>query len=279
MGRQTEALTDPKLTKAPHVTIGGKYNEAAQTNLIQAVCDAYSMVKAPMCATLPNLAVKVGIYFSGNAASQKLFNEQVLPFYNEIVPALRRAGTSESKLHSLIIPEIYAWANTRYDASNAENPFTCDGPNECFINRFFVSVHQVFWRCLNLCFFLFTNYFVHNLTQACATHFHGAEPRATLHLIELALCFFKSENALTDPSSVFSNCANRIWLPDPFIELEVCATQKTQEVYDIFLKAKEKTENNSPILTSCKFKLLFLLLITIIFFIYLYFFCSSCHYN
>lgn len=143
MRRKTEALSDPKLTTAPYVTIGGKYNEAAQVNLIQALCDAYPMVKAPLCATLPNFAVKVGIYFSGNEASKKLFNEQILPFYKEIVPVLRREGTSESKLHSLISPEIVAWGNTKYDASNTENPFTCEGEKECYINRFFVS-HSIF---------------------------------------------------------------------------------------------------------------------------------------
>lgn len=144
MRRQTEALSDPKLTTAPYVTIGGKYNKGAQTNVIQALCEAYPMVKAPLCATLPNYAVKVGIFFSGNAASQKLFNEQVYPFYKEIVPILRREGTSESKLHSLINPETVAWGETKYDnTSTAESPFTCpNGPNECYINRFFVSVHE-----------------------------------------------------------------------------------------------------------------------------------------
>lgn len=102
---------------------------------------------------------------------------------------------------------------------------------------------------------------MYNSTQTCATHFHGTEPRATLHLIELALCFFQNENALTDPAEVFNICVDHIWLIDPFVELEVCATQNTQEMIDIFLKAKEKTENNSPILTSCKFNFLFLLYI------------------
>lgn len=144
MGRQTDAL-DPKLETAPYVTIGSKYTKNAGVNLIQALCDAYPMVKAPLCATLPNYAVKVGIYFSGNAAAQKLFIEQLQPFYNEIIPVLRD-GTSESKLHALIIPEIVAWGATKYDKDNTENPFTCDTPNECYINRFFVSDATKNWR-------------------------------------------------------------------------------------------------------------------------------------
>ena len=96
------------------------------------------MVKAPLCATLPSYAVKVGIYFSGNAAGQDYLNKQLLPFYKEIVPVLRE-GTSESKLHAVISPELVAWGNTKYDSTNADNPFTCEGQNECYINRFFVS--------------------------------------------------------------------------------------------------------------------------------------------
>ena len=42
MARQTEAL-DPKLTKAPYVTIGSKYNENAAVNLFQALCNSYSV--------------------------------------------------------------------------------------------------------------------------------------------------------------------------------------------------------------------------------------------
>ena len=96
------------------------------------------MVRAPLCATLPNYAVKVGIYFSGNAAGQKYLIEQVLPFYKEIVPILRD-GTNEAKLHALITPDLVAWGGTQYNPANTDNPFTCAGANECYINRIFVS--------------------------------------------------------------------------------------------------------------------------------------------
>ena len=88
--------------------------------------------------------------------------------------------------------------------------------------------------------------------QACANYYHGNEPRAKMHLTEFALCFFSNDQALTKPQEVANNCTNRVWIPDPYVQLDICATDKDKLSYDIFLKAKEKTENNYPVLTSCE---------------------------
>lgn len=88
------------------------------------------------------MAVKVGIYFTANAAAQKFFQEQLYPFYQEIVPFMRDGDnvTNEVALENLITPDLTAWGDTKYDATNTTNPFTCtEGPNQCYINRFFVS--------------------------------------------------------------------------------------------------------------------------------------------
>lgn len=232
MGRQTDDLS-PKLTNVPYVTIDSKQNLNASLNLFQAICNSYPIVKVPLCATMPSFAINVGIYITANEDARKFMIEQVLPFYKEIVPVLRNSltynngggggGPNEAKLHALIKPTLVAWGDTKYDSSAKKDPFTCSGANECYINRFL----------------------------ACADYYHGDEPRSTLHLIEFALCFFSHENALTNGSQTVANeCANRIWIPDPFPQLETCATEQSQDAYDIFLRMKNKTEKNNQHLQS-----------------------------
>lgn len=170
------------------------------------------------------------VYFSGNQKGFDLLSEQLYPFYEDIVPirkAIRESDyNSKNKLYNIISPELVAWGNsTAYDSNNASSPFSCDdGPVECYINRFF----------------------------ACANYYHASEPKGQQHLVELALCVAKDSEALVSPSNVFNKCTNRIWVPDPYVTLEVCATAINSETIDIFLKAKEKTDSH-PEITSCKF--------------------------
>lgn len=112
------------------------------------------------------------------------------------------------------------------------------------------------------------------LLQACANHFHGHEPRSQRHLLSLALCFANKTNALTDPADAFNVCTNNIWFPDPFVTLETCATINNKENIDIALKSKAKTENTYPVLTTCKFGQLFIIICN-----NLLLFCSSRHYG
>ena len=197
------------------------------------------MIKAPLCATIPSFAINVGIFFSVNEYNRRFFVEQLLPFYKDVVPKLaggKQAASSSSssdsaKLQSLISPTIIPWGTTRYDA-NSSPSFTCVGANECYANRLF----------------------------ACADYFHGTEPRARLHLVEFALCFFVRNVSLEDVEAVrdvAKECANLIWIPDPFPQLDDCATGNTTEAVNIYLRMKEKTENNHPALTSCKCSLAF----------------------
>ena len=100
------------------------------------------MVRAPLCATLPSMGVKAGIYFKGDKVSQQFFREQVRPFYAELVPEKKKkmdATDVETKLSDIINPTLTAWGDTVYNESNDTNPFTCSGGvDECYINRMFV---------------------------------------------------------------------------------------------------------------------------------------------
>lgn len=163
----------------------------------------------------------VGVYFSGNEAGQQYITQQLGPFYQSDVVRFDDAAS----LDSVITPELVAWGNTQYNASNTENPFTCTEANECYINRFF----------------------------GCAHYYHYTEYKGPLHMMQFALCFFNTANVLTNPEPAAQTCALQVWQSSTgFTRMQNCATGNTTSVYNIFLRMQAETQNVYPTLTTCK---------------------------
>lgn len=60
-----------------------------------------------------------------------------------------------------------------------------------------------------------------------------------------------THNGTIDEAASF--CSNKIWVLDDSQTLKNCATSNEKEYIDIYLKMKDKTENNYPELKECKF--------------------------
>lgn len=64
-------------------------------------------------------------------------------------------------------------------------------------------------------------------------------------------------------SQVLNSCTNKVWVLDPFPQLEECANDQSEEGFNIYLKMKAKTDNNYPDLTSCKYTMMLVLFLKI----------------
>ena len=74
--------------------------------------------------------------------------------------------------------------------------------------------------------------------KACAIDQYSSAPKGWLQITEFIICFFSHDLWNSDPAEAGNQCANKVWVLDPWPTLETCATTNI----DVYLKMKEKTE-------------------------------------